>query len=225
MNISGKTIVAVFAHPDDETFGPGATLHKLAQNNDVYIICATCGEAGENHSTDHKHPISDIRREELQNAGQVLGVKEIFFLGFEDGTLSNNQYHAIADAVRAKLVELQPEIVMTFEPQGVSGHIDHMAMSMITTFVVRDLPSAEQLWYYGNLKEKAATRRDYFIYFPHGYDREEFDEIVDVSDVWDVKIKAMEQHHSQNKDMHSILESSKNHPKEEYFFVVKKEDL
>jgi LmbE family N-acetylglucosaminyl deacetylase len=225
MNISGKTIVAVFAHPDDETFGPGATLHKLAQNNDVYIVCATCGEAGQNGSHETKREIAEIRREELQSACKILGVQDVIFLGFEDGTLSNNQYHAIAKAVKEKLIQLKPEIVITFEPKGVSGHIDHIAMSMITTFVVRDLPFVECLMYYGNLKERAASRKDYFIYFPPGYDRSEFDEIVDISDVWDVKVKAMEQHKSQIKDMQNILESAKNFPKEEYFFVVKKEDL
>lgn len=225
MDISGKTIVAVFAHPDDETFGPGATLHKLAQHNEVYIICATCGEAGQNGSHEHTRSISEIRREELENAGKVLGVKGILFLGFEDGALCNNQYHSIADAIEQRLEELQPDILLTFEPKGVSGHIDHMAISMITTFVFRKCSSASTLYYYGNLKERAATRKDYFIYFPPGYERSEFDEIVDISDVWDVKVTAMEQHKSQIKDMQNILESAKHFPKEEYFFLVKKEDL
>lgn len=225
MNISGKTIVAIFAHPDDETFGPGGTLHKLAQHNTVYTICATGGEAGENNSTDHTHPISEIRHSELKNASRVLGVKDVFFLGFKDGTLSNNQYHEIAHAVQKKLEELRPEIVITFEPKGVSGHIDHIAMSMITTFVVRDLPFVHTIMYYGNLKERAELRKDYFIYFPPGYDKSEFDEVVDISDVWDVKVKAMEQHKSQRKDMENILKTAENFPKEEYFFVVKREDL
>lgn len=224
-DISGKTIVAVFAHPDDETFGPGGTLHKLSKNNTIYTICATDGSAGENHSDDHSHSISDIRHEELRNASRILGVKDVYFLGFRDGELCNNQYHSIADAVRSKLEELKPEIVITFEPKGVSGHIDHIAMSMITTFVVRDLPFVETLMYYATLKERALTRKDYFIYFPPGYDRDEFDEVVDIADVWDVKVAAMHEHKSQVKDMQNILESAKNFPKEEYFFVLKKEDL
>ncbi len=224
-NISGKTIVAVFAHPDDETFGPGGTLHILSQKNTVYTICATGGEAGENNSDDHDHSISDIRRKELQNASRILGVKDVFFLGFKDGTLNNNQYHAIADAVESKLKELKPEIVITFEPNGVSGHIDHIAMSMITTFVVRDLPFVDKLMYYGNVKERAELRKDYFIYFPPGYDRSEFDLIVDISDVWDVKVRAMHEHKSQVKDMQNILKSADTFPKEEYFLVRKKENL
>ncbi|HRN95919.1 MAG TPA: PIG-L family deacetylase [Candidatus Levybacteria bacterium] len=224
-HISGKTIVAVFAHPDDETFGPGGTLHKLTKNNTVYTICATDGSAGENNSGDQTHPVADIRHNELKNASQVLGVNDVFFLGFKDGSLNNNQYHEIADAVRIKLEELQPDIVITFEPQGVSGHIDHITMSMISSYVVRKIPSVQELWYYGNLKERAETRKDYFIYFPPGYAKSEFDIVVDINDVWDVKVTAMHEHKSQVKDMENILKTAEKFPKEEYFFVVKKEDL
>lgn len=223
--ISGKTIVGVFAHPDDETFGPGGSLHILSKNNTVYTICATSGEAGENNSSDQEHPISQMRREELKAASKVLGVKQVYFLGFTDGMLSNSKYHEIADAVRGKLQELKPDIVITFEPQGVSGHLDHIAMSMITTFVVRDLPFVEQIFYYGNLKERAETRKDYFIYYPVGYDRSQFDLIVDISDVWDTKVNAMKEHKSQVKDMENILKTAVHFPKEEYFLIRKKEDL
>jgi LmbE family N-acetylglucosaminyl deacetylase len=224
-NISDKTIVAIFAHPDDETFGPGGTLHKLTKNNTVYTICSTDGGAGENYSNDHTHSISDIRHAELTRASKILGVKEVFFLGFKDGTLNNNQYHDIADAVQAKLLEIQPDIVITFEQKGVSGHIDHIAMSMITSFVARNIPSISEVWFYGNLKERAETRKDYFVYYPQGYDRSEFNLVVDINDVWDVKVAAMHEHKSQAKDMTNILKTAENFPKEEYFLVIKKEDL
>lgn len=224
-NIVGKTIVAVFAHPDDETFGPGGTLHKLTKNNTVYTICATDGGAGENNSDDHTHSISDIRHAELTRASKVLGVKEVFFLGFKDGTLNNNQYHVIADAVETKLQELNADIVITFEPKGVSGHLDHIAMAMITSFVIHKVESVQELWYYGNLKERAELRKDYFVYFPPGYDRSEFDLVVDINDVWDIKVAAMHEHKSQVKDMDNILKTAEKFPKEEYFFVIKKDDL
>lgn len=221
-----RTIVAVFAHPDDETFGPSGTLYKLAQENDVYVICATSGEAGENHRTrKSKRTIAQIRRDELRRSAKILGIKRAYFLGFEDGTLSNNLYHQIAEKVEKKLKVLKPDTLITFEPKGISGHIDHIAIAMITTFVFRKLSFVTTLMYHATLKERAATRHDYFIYFPPGYDRSEFDEIVNISDVWEVKVAAMREHKSQIKDMQNILENSKNFPKEEYFFVLKKEDL
>jgi LmbE family N-acetylglucosaminyl deacetylase len=226
MNISGKTIIGIFAHPDDETFGPSGTLHKLAQKNDVYIICATSGESGENHRTRmSKRTIAEIRRDELKKAAKLLGVKKVYFLGFTDGSLSNNLYHEIAAKLEVILKRLKPEILITFDQNGVSGHIDHIVMSMITSFVFRQLTFIKELWYHGTLTERSATRKDYFIYFPQGHKREEFDKIVDVSDVWDIKVEAMRQHKSQAKDMQNILKSTENFPKEEYFFIKSREEI
>lgn len=219
-NISGKTIVAIFAHPDDETFGPSGTLYKLAQNNDVYIICATCGEAGENHRTrESKRTLAEIRCDELRRSGKILGFKKVFFLKFEDGTLSNNLYHQIAEKIEKKLITLKPDMLITFENKGISGHLDHIAMSMITTFVFKKLPFISTIAYHGVTTERAAERHDYFIHFPEGYDRKEFDEIIDVSDVWDVKVAAMREHKSQAKDMERFMKSAEKFPKEEYFFL------
>lgn len=50
INLMGKKIVCIFAHPDDEAFGPGGTIALLAKKNDVYILCATKGEAGQHHN-------------------------------------------------------------------------------------------------------------------------------------------------------------------------------
>ncbi len=75
------------------------------------------------------------------------------------------------------------------------------------------------------MKERAETRKDYFIYYPVGYDRSQFDLIVDISDVWDTKVNAMKEHKSQVKDMENILKTAVHFPKEEYFLIRKKEDL
>lgn len=220
MNISGKTIVGVFAHPDDETFGPSGTLAKLAAKNDVYIITATSGEQGENHRTrKSKRTIAEIRRDELRCAAKIIGVKKVYFLGFADGTLSNNLYHEIAAKIEDRLKKLKPEILITMDKNGVSGHIDHITISMVTTFVFRKLSFIKEIWYHAMPKERAAERKDYFIYFPPGYEKSEIDKIVDVADVWDTKVAAMREHKSQAKDMENILTRAKNYPKEEYFII------
>ncbi len=223
MNISGKTIVAVFAHPDDEAFGPSGTLHKLAQKNDLYLICVTNGDAGENNlSRPSKRTIGEIRRSELRKSAQIIGIKKVYFLDYVDGTLSNSLYHEIAEKIEKILNRLKAEILITFESGGISGHIDHIAVSMITTYVFKRLPFVQKILYSGMLRERAETRDNYFIYVPPGYKRSEFDLIVDVSDVWDTKLEAMRQHKSQAKDMANILEAAKNFPKEEYFLVKEK---
>src|SRR5262245_58145598 len=105
-----KPVVAIFAHPDDEAFGPAGTIAHFAKDRPVYLICVTDGAAGMN-SSDKTHELSQIRRDELINSARVLGVKDIFFFDYKDGTLSNNLYHELAEKLQNKLEELQPEIV------------------------------------------------------------------------------------------------------------------
>ncbi|MBI4159549.1 PIG-L family deacetylase [Candidatus Wolfebacteria bacterium] len=86
-----KTIVCIFAHPDDEAFGPGGTIAKLAKKNRVYIICATKGEAGKDSRRKKMGVLHDHRASELVASAKILGVKKVYFLGFKDGTLSNRK--------------------------------------------------------------------------------------------------------------------------------------
>lgn len=214
-----KNIVCVFAHPDDEAFGPGGTIAKLSKTNNVYLLCATKGDAGQN-STNSKDKLSDIRSKELLNSAKVLGIKKVFFLGFKDGTLNNNNYHELASEIKKHLLKLRPSIVLTFEPQGVTGHIDHITVSMSTMFAVQKLKFVKSVMQFCRPKDKINIQ-DYFIYLPEGYEKSEIDVTVDVKDVWDIKLKAMNEHKSQDKDIKRFLKRQANSPREEYFLVVK----
>ena len=216
-----KTVVCVFAHPDDESFGPSGTIHKLTQEYDVYLLCATKGQAGQDSNSGAGTSLTTRRAEELRKSAKLLGVKKVHFLGFKDGALSNNLYHKLADKIRAYMEELRPEFVITYEPQGVSGHIDHITISMTTTFVVKKLSFIKEVWYYCLAKERAKKKENYFIHFPEGYARSQINKIVDVSDVWNVKEKAMMLHESQRHDAERILKDYKTLPKEECFIVKK----
>lgn len=217
---SRKIIVGIFAHPDDEAFGPGGTLATFAQNNDVYIICATSGESATG-TTDEN--LGRERQEELRKSCAILGIKDIFFLEYVDGTLSNNVYHEIGEKVQKILEKLQPDVLITFEPRGVSGHLDHIAMSMIAQFVFPKIPSAKKLMMYCNTYERSLLmHNNYFIYYPYGYKDDEIDEVVDIADVWETKVKAMYEHKSQIHDIERILSHANNFPKKEYFLVEEK---
>ncbi len=213
-----KTVVAVFAHPDDESFGPSGTIAKLAQNNDVYVICATKGESG----MGPKLNLSKIRADELRESAKILGVKAVYFLGFKDGTLSNSIYHKLASKIEEKLKLLKPEILITTEPQGVSGHIDHITVSMVTTFVFNKLSFVKKLMYYCIDEKAAAKMKNYFIYFPPGYKRSKVDKIVNIEKFWHLKKMAMQAHKSQAKDAQKVIKRMKGLPKEEYFLVATK---
>lgn len=214
-----KNLVCVFAHPDDEAFGPGGTIAKLSKKYNIYLLCATKGEAGQNATG--RGSIAKIREQELLNSANVLGIKKVYFLGFKDGTLSNNIYHKLAAKIRSHLVKLKPSIVLTYEPLGVSGHIDHITVAMVTMFVVKKLKFVKELWQVCMPENHSRLREDYYICFSPGYKKSEINKTIDIEDVWDKKVEAMRQHKSQYKEFQTLTAWTSKFPKKEYFLVKK----
>jgi LmbE family N-acetylglucosaminyl deacetylase len=142
-----KTLLSVLAHPDDESFGMGGTLALYAQRGwDVYLICATRGEAGsvDPHYLEGFNSIAELRESELRCAAQHLGLKNVYFLDYHDsgmpGMEANQhpkaQINAPIEDVAAKVVryirELQPDIVVTFDSIGGYRHPDHIHIHKAT---------------------------------------------------------------------------------------------
>ncbi len=215
---SKPALAAIFAHPDDESFGPSGTLAKFTRTHDVYVLCATKGESGMGPSS----KLAKIRVRELRQSAKIIGIKRVYFLGFRDGKLSNSIYHKLAAKIEQRLKQIEPQILLTTEARGVSGHIDHITVSMVTSFVFNKLPSAKTIMYYCIDEKVAAKMANYFIYFPPGYKRSQVDKIVDISKYWAIKKKAMFAHKSQAKDAQTVLNRIKNLPKEEYFLIREK---
>ncbi len=216
-----QQLVCVFAHPDDEAFGPGGTIALLSQQYEITIICVTNGDDSR-LPDEEARALGAVRREELHRSASLLGVKSVQFLDYQDGKLCNGLYHEIAEKLEKKLIELQPITLLTYEPRGVSGHIDHIAVSMITAYVFEKLPFIKELLYYCISEQNRALHEKYFIYFPPGYTQAEIDKVVDVSTVWDMKVKAMHEHLSQRADAERILKRSEKLPREEYFLAKRK---
>ncbi len=218
-----QNLVCIFAHPDDEAFGPGGTIAKFTKTHTVYILCATRGEEG---GLKQDSSIGKIREKELLESAKILGVKKVFFLDFKDGTLSNNLYHQLAKKIEAKLLQLKPETILTFEPLGVSGHVDHITVSLVTTYVFEELPFVTTLLRYchpkENMKLMKQVRKEYFIWRPDGYDAKDIGFVNNVSSTWATKVKAMHAHQSQIHDIRWILSFYEKLPKKEYFLVMKK---
>ncbi|MEK7605108.1 MAG: PIG-L deacetylase family protein [Patescibacteria group bacterium] len=213
-----KRVVGIFAHPDDEALGPSGTLALLAKDHEVYLLCVTSGEAA-GRTPEEKRVIGETRRKEVVDSARIIGIKEVFFLGYEDGCLCNSVYHQLAGEIGKKIEELRPEVLLTFEIRGVSGHIDHITTSLVTTFVFGKYSFIKKLMYYVTTKKESEMMKDYFIYFPQGFERDEVDEVIDISSVWDTKIKAMHVHQSQINDVERILRNKSGLPREEYFLV------
>src|SRR3989344_7127556 len=217
-----KSVVCIFAHPDDEAFGPGGTIAKLANTRDVYIICATKGGAGKHKGKDGKKNLGEIRANELRESAKVLGVKKVFFLGFHDGTLSNNLYHDIARKVESILKRLKPDTILTYEPRGISGHLDHIAMSLVSSYLFERLAFIKKLMQFCVLDTPERRKMKNFIYFPPGYKKSEVNFVSDVQAVWNKKIEAIMKHKSQIKDVERILGMYEKSPKVENFLLQKK---
>lgn len=142
-----KTILAVLAHPDDETFGLGGTLALYSQRGyDVYYVCATRGEVGAADPEFMKgfKDTAEMRTAELMRAAKVLGLKDVFFLGYRDsgmpGTEENKhpnaQINDSVDEVAGRIVkffrELKPDVVITHDPIGGYKHPDHIHLHQAT---------------------------------------------------------------------------------------------
>lgn len=216
-----EPLVAVFAHPDDEVFGPGGAIATFAKERDVYIICVTNGDAGMNSSDDTRE-LGEIRKEEMLASTKILGIKKIFFLGYKDGSLNNNLYHEIAGKIQKILEELHPDILLTFEPRGVSGHLDHVAVSMITSYIFEKVDFVKELWYYTLTEFARSFYKQYFIYFPPGHKESEISKTIDITPVWEQKVAAMYKHRSQKHDIDRLLGIFQKRPKEEYFIILHK---
>lgn len=217
-----KTAFVILAHPDDESFGPGGTIALLNQTHDIYLFCATKGEAGNDHSKSNGLPLSEIRANELREASTLLGVKEVLFLGYQDGQLANNVYHKIVDQITPYVTKLQPDRIITYEPRGVSGHLDHIAMSMISSFIYIKNECIKELHYFCLDENQRGTLQQYFIYFPPGYSDREITKRVDISSVLEKKIAAIKKHVSQIEDVEVILAKHKTKRLEECFIILKK---
>jgi len=217
-----KKILGVFAHPDDETFGPGATLAKYAAAGaTVDILMATRGEGGENNLTEKTdEPLGKIRERELRNADKILGIHQIDFLDFIDGELRQNIYFDIAKKIIAKIKIFKPDVIITFEPGGVSGHLDHIAMSFITTYAYLQTDIPKKL-YYNCISDTVRNQRghEYYIYFPDGYSDKEITTRIDISGSWETKIRAMQEHKTQIKDVTRIAKYMEQMPKVDNFIL------
>jgi LmbE family N-acetylglucosaminyl deacetylase len=139
-------LLAVLAHPDDETFGIGGTLAWYARRGTaVHLVCATRGEVGEAPpGLKGFASVAEMRESELRCAAGVLGLAGIEFLGYRDsgmpGTPDNQHPQAFAAApvdrvardIARRIRVLRPQVVITFDPIGGYGHPDHIAAHCAT---------------------------------------------------------------------------------------------
>ena len=142
-----KTILAIYAHPDDEAFGTGGTLAKYAKDgHTVKLICATRGEGGKitDPDIDTTAGIAKLRELELVAACESLGIDAPIFLDYHDSgryertrhddpkALMNVDEFTLEQTLLEFIKDIKPDVMITFDPHGAYGHIDHIKIHRAT---------------------------------------------------------------------------------------------
>jgi LmbE family N-acetylglucosaminyl deacetylase len=223
MALETTTIVAVFAHPDDEGSVAG-TIARHARVGRVVGVCATRGELGEISDPRLATPdnLGEVREGELRRAYAELGVEEVRFLDYRDsgmdGTEGNRDPRAFMNAdpqeaagkIAAILREVGPALVITFEETGGYGHPDHLAVHRFTTeafkaagnqgrLLYAGFPRSLMLEMFGRAKE-AGEDVGFFSDLDIsklGLPDDAVDFVIDTSDMREQKLAAFRQHKTQ----------------------------
>ncbi len=152
-------LMAVFAHPDDETL-IGPVLHQYANRGyEVILVIATDGRLGFNENTDieNEDELAAVRSGELQCAANILGV-ELIHLSYEDQLGMRDGHGSIIDQTRGIKQDLhrifeerQPDVIITFGPDGFSNHLDHRMVGIATkqVFLSREWDFEPSLFFTG----------------------------------------------------------------------------
>lgn len=126
----------MFAHPDDETVCAGGTFAKYASEGaEIHVVSLTKGQAGQirDARVATRATLTAVREKELQAAGQALGLVETRCLDLPDGGLSRIDRRVLIELAAGLLDEIRPDVVITFGPDGFSGHPDHIAVGAAVT--------------------------------------------------------------------------------------------
>lgn len=137
---SARTLMCILAHPDDESLGFGGMLaHYASAGVATYMISATRGQRGwmgEPAAYPGAETLGRIREGELLAATAILGVRETTLLDYMDGDLDQADPVAIIDLLVGHIRRVRPQVILTFDPSGVYGHPDHIAICQFTTAAI-----------------------------------------------------------------------------------------
>jgi LmbE family N-acetylglucosaminyl deacetylase len=141
-------IVGVFAHPDDEVFCVGGTIARCAAAGaDTSIVSLTRGEGGQicDAEAATRRTLGAVRENELALAGHALGVDRVACLDLGDGRLADRALADVTATVRSILDDLEPDVVVSFGPDGATGHPDHVVSCLATMDAVQAMAHPPRL--------------------------------------------------------------------------------
>lgn len=146
------TLLVITAHPDDEAFGMAGTLARAAAGGArTALICATRGEAGQSAGlAETREALAVLRSAELRCSAATLGVSDLVLLDYPDGGAADWDMPALVAALTEHIRRIGPEVIVTFDDQGITRHPDHMAVHRAVRLALEgaaDRLGVRRLWY------------------------------------------------------------------------------
>jgi len=190
-------LLAVFAHPDDESYRSGGTLALLTRCGVcVQLLIATRGEAGSRGDPPlcTAEELPAVRERELRCACSMLGIEPPRLLDYHDGRLKESNPEHLTEKILAVIRQVRPQVVLTFGPDGLSGHHDHVVIGQCAAEAYRRAEDLAAL-YAVAVPRSVTDRLDMQRVQP--VPDEAITLSVDVSPVWEVKLAAIRCHATQ----------------------------
>lgn len=208
LDVKGKTILAIVAHPDDIDFGGAGSVAKFVdQGATVYYCILTDGTRGSEDMSITADQLKAMREKEQNDAAKVTGVKQVFFMGNPDGALHNTP--EVQKPVVKLIRELKPDIVITTDPtyvydpeNGFINHPDHRNAGQIALDCV--FPFARNGRSFPELLDQGHEIHSVGTVLINNIGKANF--YVDISDYLDTKLEAIKCHVSQYDDFPGIRE-------------------
>lgn len=202
-------IFGIFAHPDDEAFGPsGYFIQQTRAGAELHLITLTCGENGAN--PDGHDNLGAVREAEWRRGGELMGVTGHYALRFTDGCLCNLDMLKAAekiDEIVGQVVDDRDDLVVEFvsmDFNGITGHLDHIAASRAAALVFYRRKQTDAQFEKMRLitlpPASLSEPNTDWLFMEASRNESEIDEIIDAREFREEIISVMRAHHSQRGD-------------------------
>ncbi len=192
-----KSVLAIFAHPDDETFRAGGTLALLAsQGFRVHILTATQGEAGSCGTPPlcTAEELPALRERELRCACNVLGLEPPMILNYPDGRLASIEPTKIMADILEAVDLINPQGMFSFGKDGLSGHPDHIAIGQSALKAFHERESIRAFY---TLAVPKSIADELGMSQIRALPDDRITHTIDISEVWETKLNAIRCHQTQ----------------------------
>lgn len=233
-------LAGVFAHPDDDAYGLGGTMALERHGVDVSVVLATSGGAGEisDPSLATRDNLADVREREERAALAALGISDpdVHFLRYPDGDLKAVDRTELLDRMTEVLARIRPHVVVTFGPEGVTKHGDHITIGQVCTeafhraraeageafdrLYYNAIPQSEIDRFWKSLRERGIDLGDpEGPFMPRGVPDETITVRVDCSSVMKAKFEGIRAHATHWQEFGTIPPEMQERLLSEEFFV------